>query len=78
MNPWLKKFLRKVGVMKKKEKYALLAIAMHMRPQSVNPDEVDILLSQISDEVALENKMREREKSADSDLWKRYNALISK
>jgi hypothetical protein len=77
MNPWIKKFLRKVGVMKKKETYPLIAIAMHMRPQSVNPDEVDALLAQLSDEVALEKKIYESENNTDSVLWKRYNALIS-
>jgi hypothetical protein len=78
MNPWLKKFLRKVGVMKKKEKCALITIAMCMYTQSVNTVDVDALLAQISDEVALENKIRASENREDAKLVARYNALISK
>jgi hypothetical protein len=69
MNPVIKKWLRKIGLMKKKDKYKIRN--MYMYPQIVNPIEVDILLAQISDEVALE-------KSIDDELWRRYKALVSK
>ena len=73
MNTFIKNLLIKIGLMKKKKNYTIIAMCIY--PQTVNSVEVDRLLEQISVEVALEKAKADKDTRADAKLVARYNAL---